>query len=84
MKKISFATLLFLFIGGISHSAFGQEYNPIPIAVPSLQIAPDARGGGMAISVEQHCPMFIHNIGMPPNMLSYRATPDSPFHTHPG
>lgn len=24
-----------------------QEYNPIPVALPSLQIAPDARGGGM-------------------------------------
>ncbi len=24
-----------------------QEYNPIPVAVPSLEIAPDARGGGM-------------------------------------
>ncbi len=28
--------------------AFAQQaYNPIPVAVPSLQIAPDARGGGM-------------------------------------
>lgn len=26
---------------------FSQQYNPIPVAVPSLQIAPDARGGGM-------------------------------------
>lgn len=26
---------------------FAQQYNPIPYAVPSLQIAPDARGGGM-------------------------------------
>jgi len=24
-----------------------QEYNPIPVAMPSLQFAPDARGGGM-------------------------------------
>lgn len=24
-----------------------QEYNPIPVALPSLQFAPDARGGGM-------------------------------------
>lgn len=24
-----------------------QDYNPIPVALPSLQIAPDARGGGM-------------------------------------
>ena len=29
------------------NAAFSQEYNPIPVAVPSLQIAPDARGGGM-------------------------------------
>lgn len=28
-------------------SVRGQEYNPIPVALPSLQIAPDARGGGM-------------------------------------
>jgi hypothetical protein len=27
--------------------AAAQEYNPIPVALPSLQIAPDARGGGM-------------------------------------
>ncbi|OJV33040.1 MAG: hypothetical protein BGO33_00745 [Bacteroidia bacterium 43-41] len=27
--------------------SFAQQYNPIPVAVPSLQIAPDARGGGM-------------------------------------
>jgi hypothetical protein len=47
MKKLFFATLFLLFTAGISHSAFGQDYNPIPIAVPSLQIAPDARGGGM-------------------------------------
>lgn len=26
---------------------FAQEYNPVPYAVPSLLIAPDARGGGM-------------------------------------
>ncbi|MCE5205012.1 MAG: type IX secretion system outer membrane channel protein PorV [Porphyromonadaceae bacterium] len=26
---------------------FAQDYNPIPVAMPSLQFAPDARGGGM-------------------------------------
>ncbi len=26
---------------------YAQEYNPIPVALPSLEIAPDARGGGM-------------------------------------
>ena len=30
-----------------SSKIFAQEYNPILVAVPSLQIAPDARGGGM-------------------------------------
>ena len=30
-----------------SGTAFAQQHNPIPVAVPSLQIAPDARGGGM-------------------------------------
>lgn len=29
------------------HHSFAQEYNPIPVALPSLEIAPDARGGGM-------------------------------------
>lgn len=31
----------------IQLSVIAQEYNPIPVALPSLQIAPDARGGGM-------------------------------------
>lgn len=31
----------------VMHQTFAQEYNPIPVALPSLQIAPDARGGGM-------------------------------------
>lgn len=31
----------------LNNSLMAQDYNPIPVAVPSLQIAPDARGGGM-------------------------------------
>lgn len=31
----------------LSQFSHAQEYNPIPVAVPSLQFAPDARGGGM-------------------------------------
>lgn len=31
----------------LSYKAIAQEYNRIPVAVPSLEIAPDARGGGM-------------------------------------
>lgn len=30
-----------------SSSMRAQDYNPIPVAMPSLQFAPDARGGGM-------------------------------------
>lgn len=41
--KILLASLLVLTAGFVS----AQEYNPVPFAVPSLQIAPDARGGGM-------------------------------------
>lgn len=33
--------------GTMNFSTTAQEYNPIPVALPSLQIAPDARGGGM-------------------------------------
>lgn len=44
-KVVSFAILLFSVICGKELSA--QNYNPIHVAVPSLQIAPDARGGGM-------------------------------------
>ncbi|MEA5064210.1 MAG: type IX secretion system outer membrane channel protein PorV [Petrimonas sp.] len=47
-KSSSFTTVcllsIFILFGGMS---FAQQYNPIPVAVPSLQIAPDARGGGM-------------------------------------
>ena len=47
-KSSSFTTVcllsIFILFAGKS---FAQQYNPIPVAVPSLQIAPDARGGGM-------------------------------------
>lgn len=44
------AILTFLFCAlcaTTSRFVNAQEYNPIPVAMPSLQIAPDARGGGM-------------------------------------
>ena len=41
---IAFIICATLFSGG---KLYAQKYNPIPVAVPSLQIAPDARGGGM-------------------------------------
>ncbi|WP_298653837.1 type IX secretion system outer membrane channel protein PorV [uncultured Proteiniphilum sp.] len=41
-------TILFCTLGTVmSCFVTAQDYNPIPVALPSLQIAPDARGGGM-------------------------------------
>lgn len=44
--KKSLTTLIFAAIL-FSGKTVAQEYNPIPVALPSIQIAPDARGGGM-------------------------------------
>ena len=46
MKKAfgSFLSALFVFT---SIQLTAQDYNPIPVAMPSLLFAPDARGGGM-------------------------------------
>lgn len=46
MKKI-YILISFIFFLNVSGTLLAQEYNPIPTAMPSLQIAPDARGGGM-------------------------------------
>jgi hypothetical protein len=43
MKK----TILSIVCAAACYLAAAQEYNPIPVALPSLQIAPDARSGGM-------------------------------------
>ncbi len=45
-RRISFLLICAAFLWKADPCA-GQDYNPIPVAVPSLQIAPDARGGGM-------------------------------------
>ena len=47
MNRVTLAILCCVSCATINFSATGQEYNPIPVALPSLQIAPDARGGGM-------------------------------------
>ncbi len=47
MNKRRALFLALLLFAGWSVTASAQEYNPIITAVPSLQIAPDARGGGM-------------------------------------
>ncbi len=44
-KRISLLLLAIVLIA--SGQLKAQEYNAIPVAVPSLQFAPDARGGGM-------------------------------------
>jgi len=47
-KSSFFTAVCFLGISMLfPWKAVSQEHNPIPVAVPSLQIAPDARGGGM-------------------------------------
>ena len=45
MKKIRLTILCLLL--ATTNVAWAQTYNVIPVAVPSLQITPDARGGGM-------------------------------------
>lgn len=40
-------SILFIISIAFGSKLYAQEYNPIPVAVPSLEIAPDARGGGM-------------------------------------
>lgn len=47
MNKTTGIVLSLLLIVGLTLPAHAQDYNPIITAMPSLQIAPDARGGGM-------------------------------------
>ncbi|MDR1437107.1 MAG: type IX secretion system outer membrane channel protein PorV, partial [Candidatus Symbiothrix sp.] len=54
MNKIKFFAIVFLLINSISGIKAQQEdaagrsaFNPVTVSVPSLTIAPDARGGGM-------------------------------------
>lgn len=47
MNKIFRIFLFCAFFAVANVAVFAQEYNPVPVSVPSLQIAPDARGGGM-------------------------------------
>src|SRR5690554_109131 len=47
MSRIRGSVLVFMFIVGLITPTLAQDYNPLPVAMPSLQIAPDARGGGM-------------------------------------
>src|SRR5690554_1539869 len=47
MNKAIGIILSFLFLTMVALPTRAQDYNPLPVAVPSLQFAPDARGGGM-------------------------------------
>ncbi len=47
MNKTIFPIVCCLFWMTMNFSSIAKEYNSIPVAMPSLQIAPDARGGGM-------------------------------------
>ncbi len=46
-SRLSLIICLFAISTLWSGKIYAQKYNPIPVAVPSLEIAPDARGGGM-------------------------------------
>lgn len=47
MNNVTCALLLCSMLFCQSLRLYSQDYNPIPVAMPSLRIAPDARGGGM-------------------------------------
>ena len=47
MNKTTGIILWLLLFAGPGIHLRAQDYNPLPVAMPSLQIAPDARGGGM-------------------------------------
>jgi len=47
MHKTIRTFLFWSFFVALRSVALSQDYNPIPVAMPSLQFAPDARGGGM-------------------------------------
>ena len=67
MNKAIGIILSFLFLTMVALPTRAQDYNPLPVAVPSLQFAPDARGGAWAILVLPPCRMLIHNTGTRPN-----------------
>lgn len=47
MNRLLTSFLFFCLFALVSNITPAQDYNPIPVAMPSLQFAPDARGGGM-------------------------------------
>ncbi|WP_294081879.1 type IX secretion system outer membrane channel protein PorV [Proteiniphilum sp. UBA5384] len=47
MNKVIFTIFCCTLCAASNSFVSAQDYNPIPVALPSLQIAPDARGGGM-------------------------------------
>lgn len=47
MRELLLKILVVIIIANFSQLVYGQEYNPIITATPSLQIAPDSRGSGM-------------------------------------
>lgn len=47
MNKLTRLSILCCLALFTSRFSFAQEYNPIPVAMPSLLFTPDARGGGM-------------------------------------
>ena len=64
---------------------WGQD-NPslLQMAVPSLNIAPDARGGGMGDMARRLCRTSTRSIGMLPNMLLWEVRRESVCHIRRG
>ena len=71
LKLWSLAVLVFLFTANnLLAQQIKKEFAPINTAVPSLSIAPDARGGGMGDNGVARSPMSIRNTGTRPSMYS--------------
>lgn len=47
MNKVILTIFCCILCTAMNSFIVAQDYNPIPVVLPSLQIAPDARGGGM-------------------------------------
>ncbi len=77
--RIGVLVIILNFFASVA-TTWGQVENPslLQMAVPSLNIAPDARGGGMGdMGLRQLCRTSIRSIGMRPNMLLWEVRRES-------
>ena len=74
LKLWSLAVLVFLFTANnLLAQQIKKEFAPINTAVPSLSIAPDARGGGMGDNGVARSPMSIRNTGTRPICIQLQS-----------